>query len=338
MYSTLLSKQQMEALAESPDFNALIAQLKPTEYGPYLDQAKEKDLTPRRAAFEIRGRLTDAYISIIRMAPEDSRPLLTQLLKYFELDNLKAVLRGIVAGSSWDRVRFVLFPLGSHSVLPAREMVESGNMATAVELLRGTPYHGTLSHAMIRFSVERSIFPLEVALDLDYWRELWKHVNELTGEDLKQALRIVGGLLDMNNLMWAIRYRVYHNLSEEELINYTLPFGHKVKDKDIRAIAAGADIAQVVKRIYPDLADVESLLQEPRKGLAELELRLKRHVMKKCVSAFIGNPFHIGIPLAFLQLLEIEIQDLTVLMEAKSAKDPHVDFRSFLVMGQAPRG
>jgi hypothetical protein len=38
-------------------------------------------------------------------------------------------------------------------------------------------------------------------------------------------MKIIGSLLDMNNLMWAIRYKVYHKLSEEELINYTLPFG-----------------------------------------------------------------------------------------------------------------
>ena len=66
--------------------------------------------------------------------------------------------------------------------------------------------------------------------------------------------------------MWAIRYRVYHQLSEEELINYTLPFGYHVRDADIRAIAAGDDIAQVVKRIYPDLTNVAELLRRAPQG------------------------------------------------------------------------
>jgi len=334
MYSTLFTQQQWDALYEAADYNSLITQLKHSEYGPYLDKAKEKDLTPRRAAYQIRERLTDAYTSIIRMAPESARPLLTHRYRNFEVDNLKAVLRGIAAGVSWDRVRFILFPLGSETVLPAQEMMESGNVAAAVEMLRATPYYETLSYAMTRYSAEKNIFPLEVALDLNYWRELWKDVNHLSGEDRKQWLRIVGGLIDMNNLMWAIRYRVYHNLSEEEVVNYTLPFGYKVGDKDIRAIAAGSDIPQVVKRIYPDLPDVESLLQEPRKGLPALEMLLKRRIMQQCQAAFLGNPFHIGLPLAFLQLLEFEIQDLTVLIEAKSAIDLDEDFRAYLVMGQ----
>ena len=64
----------------------------------------------------------------------------------------------------------------------------------------------------------------------------------------------------MNNLMWAIRYRVYHKLSEEEVINYTLPFGYRVKDSDLRAIAAGADVASVITRIYPGIGDISALL------------------------------------------------------------------------------
>ena len=337
MYSTLLTPQELNGLYEAPDFNALIGLLNNSEYGQYLESTKTKDLTARRTAFQIRARLTDVYSSIIHTAPEHARPLLAQRFRYFEVDNLKAVFRGIVAGASWDKIRFVLFPLGKESDLPLQEMAEAGNVGAAVDLLRGTPYHETLSHAMTRYSAEQNLFPLEVALDLSYWRELWKGVNHLPSEDRVPALKIIGALVDTTNLMWAIRYHVYHHLSEEELINYTLPFGYHVTDRDIRSIAAGADIAQLIKRIYPDLVDVDSLLQDPRKGLPELELQLKRFVMHQCVAAFVGTPVHIGLPLAFLELLELEIQDLTVLMEAKSAKGPLEDFRIYLMMGQAQK-
>jgi V/A-type H+-transporting ATPase subunit C len=334
MYSTLFTHEKLTELYEAADFNALITILKNTPYGPYLEQAKDKNLTARRAAFQIRGRLTNDYHAIIQIAPEHARALLIQRLRYFELDNLKAVLRGIVAGSNWDHVRFVFFPLGAETVLPAQEMMEAGNMAAAVELLRGTPYYETLSHAMKRYSAEQNIFPLEVALDLNYWRELWQSVNYLPSQDRTHAMRLVGTLVDATNLMWAIRYRVYHHLSEEELINYTLPFGYHVRDEDIRAIAAGADIAQIVKRIYPSLSDIDSMLQEPHMGLIELEMELHRDLMRQCTAAFVGDPFHIGIPLAYLQLLEFEIQDLTVLMEAKSASGPEQDIRPYLNLRQ----
>lgn len=337
MASNLLTPQAWARLCETTDLNALIGLLKDTAYGPYLTRVEDKNLTPRRAAYQIKGRIADAYVTVIGLAPAHTRPLLTQLYRHFEVDNLKAVLRGIVTGASWDRVRYVLFPLGSVAVLPAQAMVEAEGVGAAVEQLRGTPYYDTLSHAMKRYTAEQSLFPLEVALDLDYWRTLWSDVNRLPSQDRAQSLRIVGSLLDMNNLMWAIRYRVYHHLSEEEVINYTLPFGYWVRDEDIRAIAAGADIPQVVARVYPDLTDVETLLQEPRSGLPELELQLQRHVAEQCRAAFSGYPFHIGIPLAYVVLNELEIQDLTVLIEAKSSQTPAEGFRPHLLRGCTPK-
>ncbi|HEX5940927.1 MAG TPA: V-type ATPase subunit, partial [Anaerolineales bacterium] len=280
----------------------------------------------------------------IQMAPENTRPLVKQLYRFYEIGNLKAVLRALVTVSTWstdetalwDRVRDVLFPMGTASVIPAQAMVESGSVATAVDLLRGTPYEETMSFAMRRYSAEQNLFPLEVALDLSYWRRLWAEAKKLTGQDREQATKIIGSLLDMNNLMWAIRYKVYHKLSEEEIINYTLPFGYRVQDSDIRAIAAGADPASVINRLYPGIPDVNALLENPQTGLPKLEVLFKRQLVKQCLAAFVGNPFHIGIPLAFLILSDIEVQDLIVLAEAKSSNMPDEDYRPFLLRTNQP--
>ncbi|MBE0681445.1 MAG: V-type ATPase subunit [Anaerolineales bacterium] len=338
MYSDLLAPQEMTRLGDSPDLPALVSSLKSTPYGKYLSGLKDTDMTPRRVILQIRNRLADSYSSVVQQAPEQTRPLIKQLFRYFEVGNLKAVLRSIQTVSSWnsdiaawDRVREVLFPFGTFASIPAQAMVESGSVASAVDLLHGSPYEATMSFAMKRFSAEQNLFPLEVALDLAYWRHLWGEVKTLKGKDREMGGKLIGSLLDLNNLMWAIRYRIYHNLSEEELINYTLPFGYRVRDEDVRAIAAGADIASIVSRIYPNIPDVNALLDHPQSGLPKLEHLLKQQVMRQCVSAFIGYPFHIGLPLAFLLLSDFEIQDLVVLIEAKSSKLKDEEFRPLLL-------
>jgi len=338
MYSDLLTPQDIARLSESPDLPALVSILKSTPYGKYLSNLRENELTPRRVILQIRNRLADSYSSVVQQAPEQTRPLVRQLFRYFEVGNLKAVLRSIQTVSSWgsdivvwDRVREVLFPFGSFSTIPAQAMVESGSVAAAVELLRGSAYESTMSFAMRRYSAEQNLFPLEVALDLDYWRRLWGEVKNLKGKDREMGGKLIGSLLDLNNLMWAIRYRIYHNLSEEELINYTLPFGYRVRDEDVRAIAAGADIASVVSRIYPNIPDVNALLEHPQAGLPKLEYLLKQQVMNQCVSAFIGDPFHIGIPLSYLLLSDFELQDLVVLIEAKSSKLSNEEYQPLLL-------
>jgi V/A-type H+-transporting ATPase subunit C len=331
MYSSLLSPQDFARLSDLPDFPTLIAQLKQTAYQPYLERLKEKDLTPQKVDLAIKGRLADSYYSVIHMAPEHARSLLKQLYRYFEVQNLKAILRGIITDPSWERVQNVLFPMGSMSGLPAHEMLESGSVGAAIELLQGTSYYDTLSFAMKRYSAEQNLFPLEVALDLYYWRQLWQEVKKLQGQDRDQGLRIIGSLMDVNNLMWVIRYKVYHGLSEEEVINYTLPFGYRVRDEDVRSIAAGADLAMVVGRVFPGIPDLNALLEEPRRGLPQLEVILKRRLMQQCLAAFTGNPFHIGVPLAFLILSDLEIQDLTLLIEAKSSDMPEAEFLPYML-------
>jgi V/A-type H+-transporting ATPase subunit C len=338
MYSDLLSPQDMTRLSESPDFSSLVSALKSTPYGKYLSGLKDNELTPRRVIQQIRARLADSFSSVVQQAPEQTRPLVKQLYRYFELGNLKAVLRSIQTVSSWnadlpawDRVREVLFPFGSFSSIPAQAMVEAGNVTAAVDLLKGTPYEEAMSFAMKRYSAEQNLFPIEVALDLDYWRRLWAEARKLSGKDREMAVKIIGSLLDMNNLMWVIRYKIYHKLSEEELINYTLPFGYRVRDDDVRAIAAGTDIASVITRIYPGISDVGSMLENPQSGLPRLEHELKSQVVKQCLAAFIGDPFHIGIPLAYLLLSDFEVQDLVILIEAKSSGMDDEAYRPLLL-------
>jgi V/A-type H+-transporting ATPase subunit C len=332
MYSTLISRQEFSSFIESADLDSLITQLKHTAYAPYLDRAKDKELTARRTAFLMRERWSETAHSIISGVPEYAHSFLSQLDRYYEINNLKAILRGIKANSDWTQVRYVLFPLGSDSTLPAEAMLETHSVTQAIEMIKNTSYYETLSFAMKRYSAEQTLFPIEVSLDLDYWRDLWKEVKKLPKPDQDYATRIVGPLLDMNNLMWAIRYRTYHHLSEEEIINYTLPFGYHVSDDDIRSIAAGSDISQIVKRLYPDLTGLDELLQNLHSGLPKLELLLKKRMLEQCTSAFVGNPFQIGIPLGYLLLLDQEIQEIVVLLEAKSSKLPVEKYRNLLFL------
>jgi V/A-type H+-transporting ATPase subunit C len=333
MYATMLSPEAWKELCGAPDLAALIGLLKETVYGPYIIEVEDSRLTPRRAAYQIRKHLAAVFDAVVQLAPAPTRSLVRRLGLRYEVDNLKALLRGIETGTPWEQVNFVLFPLGTFTGLPGQEMMAAENVAAAVELLRGTSYYDTLSHAMKRYAEEESLFPLEVALDLAYWRDLWRSVGQLSSASRMPGRRVVGSLLDTNNLMWAIRYRVNHHLSEEEIINYTLPFGYKVQDEDVRAIASGADVASIVSRIYSDVGDVASLFREPQSGIPELEVLLQRHNAEVYRCAFLGYPFHIGVPAAYLLLAEMEIQDLTLLLEAKSAQLPPERFHPYLLIG-----
>ena len=321
-YSRLLTVKTFYKLLQTPDFEAVLARLKKTAYGPYLESVDPQDLTPRRATYQLYRRLADAYGDLIDLPPAPGRWLLLQLWRLFEIDNLKATLRGIENGASWDQVLYLLAPRERHALVSFEDMhtmLRRGDVAAALEVIRDTPYYDPLVHALNRYREEQTLFPLEVALDLDYRRGLWESIQKLRGRDQAEALRLVGTVLDSDNLLWAIRYRIYHHLSEQEIINYTVPFGYRVEDWHIRAIAAGEQIAEVVRQIYPEFERLGDFERAPGAALARLEQLLNRRVVEICRKMFRRDPFHVGLPAAYLLLLEHEVEDLTAVVEAKAS-------------------
>jgi V/A-type H+-transporting ATPase subunit C len=318
MIGTLLQPFDFARINACVDLTCLISNLKDTAYKPYLSDIKENTLTSRRISYEIRKKLTHAFKTIIKSSPDFAQPLIRQLFLIYEVDNLKAILRGIQIADGWEKIRYMLFPMENYPTLPYERMVGVGNIESAIEVIRGTPYYRVLSLALPRYRSENSLFPLEVALDLNYWQLVWQLVNALPHQDKEIARKIMGMYIDKNNLTWAARYRLYHHLSEVEIINYTLPFGYKIDDTIIRAIATGRDLTDVVVNVYPPIAQMLEVGGIDAHELPIIEITLTRMILSACKSAFTGTTFNIGFLMAFLFLLEIEIQDLTVLIEAKS--------------------
>ncbi|HOT93021.1 MAG TPA: V-type ATPase subunit [Anaerolineae bacterium] len=331
LYANLLTPDVWHALIQAANFDALLTLLDKTAYSPFLKLDRQL-LTPRRTVYQLRWHLTHDYEKLIRLTPEPACQLILQLWRLYEVDNLKATLRGVETGASWDEVRRLLSPMVRYITVnneTIQRMLASGSVVRAIERLRHTPYYETLIHALTRYEMEKNLFPLEVALDLDYRRGLWEAIQSLKGTDRDQALRLVGTSIDVDNLLWAMRYRLYHHLSVQEIINYTMPFGYQVRDEHIRALAEGADMVTIVKRIYPHIEGLDDTGPQsreeppsPQRQLALIERALHRHIIRLCHKSFLGDPFHVGVQVAYLMLLEYELRDLTAIVEAKAAQLP----------------
>ncbi len=87
-------------------------------------------------------------------------------------------------------------------------------------------------------------------------------------------------------------------------------------------------------QLYPELPDSNTILGDPKNGLPILENWLMKRSLDVCRQSFAGYPFHAGIPIAYLHMLAMEIEDLTVLVEAKSMQIPYNRFENFYYLIQ----
>jgi len=124
----MLTPETWSALVQAQDFDALLSVPSKTVYAPYF-QIEHQELTPRRAVYQIRWHLADVYEKLIRLTPEPGQQLLLQLWRLYEVDNLKATLRGVETGASWDQVRHLLYPMTKYITLTTanmEKMIRSG--------------------------------------------------------------------------------------------------------------------------------------------------------------------------------------------------------------------
>jgi V/A-type H+-transporting ATPase subunit C len=325
----MLDDETWQELDRVRDVPSMLDLLQDTTYGPQIAEFEAECPPCELLEARLNANVALRFARVIDVIPEDERELVVLLKQLYEVDNLKTLLRGIQVGESVERMRSFLFPLGRASSLDIEDLLQAEDVPDLVLRLQGTPYGDALRHALARYESERALFPLEVALDLDYYRRLWEAIGHLTGMARKWADRLIGTWYDIVNVTWALRYKYYYEMSLAEIINYTLPYGYKSSDRIIRGIAEGRDVNDLLYEVWGNAAPTTDVSEEG--WLPRLEVALHRYLAGLAREALMGYPFHLGVTLAYLLLKRYEVQDLMVLAEAKMAKLPRSVYHDYMI-------
>lgn len=327
----LLNQDKYSRMNECSDLPGLVNILRETVYAQALSKADEKKANPRYLAYLIRTHLAEKFKIVADNAPKDVEPLIDQLFRLYEVDNLKATFRSLVAKDGWSKLSHLLFPMGDFQTLPYERLLAAGSVPEAIAMLDGSIYSQPLKIALPRFLAEGNLFPIEVILDLDYWTRTWKLVNSLSGDNRRLARELIGEIIERNDLLWATRFFFFYQQSPAEILNYTLGFGPKVPDAVIARISQGESLRSVIADIYPGLRPATSLEGAEQLNISHWEVELHRMFYKNCRSKLVGPPFNLGAPLAYLFILEYEVEDVILLLEAKAMRLPKERYSPYLI-------
>lgn len=320
LYSRLLDAAAWHDLVMAKGLAETLARLRNSAYGELItDEGRPGSL--EMVESRLSGRAAVNTRRAMTFIDGTARELVATWFRHFELENLKAVFRAIDQNMEPEVMRRFLVPLGEHSTLPWEALLHESSVSALIERLANTHYINPLRAAYRMYQRDHSMFPIEVALDIRYYRDVAQVMDRLHGAERAEAVALVGTRLDMLNILWALRYRVYYHLSAEEIVNYTL--WHTVHtDVDmIREIALGAHPGEIIERIWGDraidLAELAEFERNEARLLPRMELLLERYWRRLALRAVRNSPFHLGSVLGYVTLQEIEILDLITLLEAK---------------------
>ena len=333
----LLSKNSWEDLLNASTLQTFAQRLTKTHYEDVIDylnieQANEK-LDIGRLERGFRGHLARASHQSLTFLSGTAKKLVEWRLRRFEVDNLKTILRAVERNIDPDETKRTLIPLEAISPIPWNNLAALGSVPDVVEQLQETFYGHALQPAMDKYHREDSLLVLEVRLDLTYYKKLLNIIRQLRGKDRKEAVRLLGTMIDGQNVLWAFRSRTYYDLSPEEILNYSLLDGFNVHVDQIKTIAMGADLYAMTQEIWKDkIPGLEQLKGMPEKeALSEFEQLLHRDQYRQAKAIRDSYAMHLGLVLSFDILLETEVHDLISIAEGISIGLPRKEIRSYLI-------
>jgi V/A-type H+-transporting ATPase subunit C len=332
LFARLIDPFLRRQILDAPDIATTATLLEQTDYvAENTSQAAELNL----AAIErqLRSRLARLSLVPARLISGKAHDLLIWHWRRFELDNLKTVLRMVHYQAPGATIEPAMLDLIAPAGSQWKMLAESGSIAALADHLPDGPNKRVLLQALPRYQRERSLFVLEVSLDLAHGKRMYEFIDTLRGRDRQDAEASLGFQLDVQNLLWAYRYRIYAQLAPEEILNYTIHHRRRVSVDVIRKIALGAPLAEMAQMLWGDrLPSVAALLNLPeRQALAHLELDSQRYLIEQARRMRGGYPLHLGRLLAYLILIEAEIQDLIAIFEGHAIGWPAERIRKYLI-------
>lgn len=316
----LLRSQDWDALLSADSQPRVFDVLRSTPYARVLRAGESSEPNIESLERRLLGLAADNVVHAMSQVRGAARNLLLTWWAHFELENLKAVFRGVEQGLSPAQMREYLIPLGNRSRIDWEALLHERSVAALVERMAGTHYINPLRNALHLYTRYGTLFPLEVAMDVRYYRDIPAAIKHLGAGDRGIATRLLGTRLDILNILWAFRYRIYYQLSAEEIINFTIWHTVHTDVTLIQTIATGAPIRDVVEQIWGrDVIDLDAVAQarDEAAQLPLLELALHRYWHSLAKRAMTGYPFGLGLILGYLIVQEIEVHDLVTAVEAK---------------------
>jgi V/A-type H+-transporting ATPase subunit C len=268
------------------------------------------------------------YVKVIDSLSGNIRHLVYQLYQRYELENLKVILRAICYYRQKEKTKRLLFPFIKYHNFSINDLLASKDLFELIQRLKGTWYHEPLVNSFYRFENEGETFPLEMALDLSYYKQIWEIISSLSRKDQKITKAILGLQLDALNIMWIMRFKERFHFSPEEILNYSLVYGTYISKNIRKKLAYSVNQKDIISNL--EGTPYKKILQgidDPEIGYVKL-LQYTLLLVKKNWHRY---PFQIGTILDYIFLKEMEIKDLITITEGKRIGIPEKNINLYMV-------
>lgn len=323
--SKVLPNDIFNQLEKAPSIDEALALLRNTSFAG-LEEVYSGTGDLKQAELELLKNEIELYRNIRQYLHRNSLELVDALLSRFEIDNLKNAIRVYFDRKIRNRpvetgTHYILYDRIIHEI-PIDIILNADSFDEIAGVCEGTPYSQIIKKYCHTVESEGSLFRMEIAFDHFYYSNLLSAINKLDRKDRSIAMRLAGVEIDLQNINWIIRLKSFYDLPFEAVLATIVPGGFNLNRPMIDELYSVQNVTSVlggfVKSKYPGLSALLASSTSDSTSRLLLIQRVLEEVMKHEVQRILlGNPFTIGIVLAYFMLKRNELERIRTVLNTK---------------------
>ncbi|WXG41402.1 MAG: V-type ATPase subunit [Candidatus Freyarchaeum deiterrae] len=318
--SHLISVGDYEKLVQSSNVDDAVRLLSATSYAERMAQV---ELRPPYDLVQVDRVLSEEFLKSFELITNSSSGKAKEFLKLYKekfyYDNLKVIVSAVTSKTSKQTALQYIVSLSPKEAEEYGVLLDSQNINQLIDQVRNRKAKEALTAALPQFESLKTPLVLETALDKEIYNELWEKIKKLSRSDKKYAKTLIGTKIDIINIMTVLRSKAL-KLRPEVIEQLILPVFYK-SEHAIRECIAAADIDGVLNSLsvseFQHLAYRAKEAYEKEKSLFSIEHALNEYFTQIVYSQLLGFPFHIGVPISYLELKSQEIRNIKIIIVGK---------------------
>lgn len=316
MKGRLLKKEDYENIASMQSVKEFLAWLKATpSYEKVFERVPD---ALHRGEIEklLQLALYDDYARIYTFAGPNQRTFLKVYFKRYEIQIIKAFLHLIFdhRDISFDTT---LIPLhfSRQAAVDIHQLSQCRSLEQFLETLKGSDYYPLLSP--LKDIPQASLFDYELALDVYFFRYLWKLKDKvLKSAELKQISKIYGTQIDLLNILWIYRSKRFYKVDSAQMYTNLIPIHYRLTVPFIQRLIECETLLEyrelLGRSFYGRALNALSESADSDEGLFLMYQRIMKKLHKTAARKY---PYSLAVIDEYLYLREEEINRLTTAME-----------------------
>jgi V/A-type H+-transporting ATPase subunit C len=336
MRAGLLDPRVYEDMLGLQDISGMCECLGRTVYGKGLGEARI-DVSIAVLEDWLRGEWARAVQKVHRITDGQPREFLEILLGRWEVENIKAILRGKRADRGITEIMATMLPTGLFDETSLAELARQPSIQAVVDLLVTwrSPYAKPLREALRSHRELKGLEPLELALDHYYFEGALRRL-EGWDQNARSVRQLLGLLIDRANLLMAFKIARQGVASRSDIPNYFIKGGTHFPVSIYETLVRAQGMREIAETFRKTpYAEIAEGLEREQGGIppsVRLERGLDQFVLDRAKAMGSTDPLGIGMMIGYLLQKYYEVCNIRVILRARAYGLYPEDIRSLLVM------